>query len=262
MNRIEVGENLPHAGPVMFAADVLFRPLVLIRTHKWKLLLGGIVAMLLISPVERVYDDQDGIISPLMAVILFAVALGTSRKKRTLLALTALIVVWLTISLITEGSGLFVGHNNPIAPLLFLVLLAMVFGLLLRWLVNSVLIDAEVLCAAVCGYLLIGLLWTALDALSLRLDPQAFSATDHASVKLGDLLYFSYSTLTTVAFGDIIPRNPFIRMVTLIEAIVGIFYNIIVIARFVGMYGLRPRPMGSLVHEHADRPSIQETDLP
>jgi hypothetical protein len=211
-----------------------------IRSQKWKVLLTGIVALLVISPVAQIYDDQDDVISPLMAVLLLAVTLGASRRKFTLAAIGGLIGLWLVISLLTEGSGLFAG-KSLVAPLLFLVLLAIILVLLVRWLIGAVVIDAEILCAAVCGYLLIGLLWTGFDALTVILDPKAFATGDHVPVAVGDLLYFSYSTLTTVGFGDITPKNPFVRMVTILEAVVGTFYNTILIARFVGLYGFRAR---------------------
>jgi uncharacterized membrane protein len=64
-----------------------------------------------------------------------------------------------------------------------------------------------------------------------------FSSTaSHLST--GDLLYFSYTTLTTTGFGDIIPRGAEVRMLAVLEAMVGVFYNTIVIARLVGLYGV------------------------
>jgi hypothetical protein len=215
-----------------------------LHAQKWKLLLTGIVALLLISPIAQVYDDQDLIISPLMAVLLLAVTFGASRRRTTLLGIASLVIAWLVISILTDGSGLFAG-KSILAPVLFLLLLAITFGLLLRWLLGAVLIDSEILCAAICGYLLIGIVWAGFDALSIAVDPKAFTTQDKAPLAIGDLLYFSYSTLTTSGFGDIAPKNPFVRMVTVLEAVVGIFYNIIIIARFVSLYGTRRLAAGN-----------------
>jgi hypothetical protein len=198
--------------------------------------------------VDRIYDDQDNVISPIMAVILFAVAFGVSRQKLTLAVFSSLIAAWLFISIVTDGSGLFAG-KSLLAPILFLILIAAIFGMLLHWLLSAKRIDSEVICAAVCGYLLLGLLWSGLDAIALLMDPKAFVATSSAPVAIGDLLYFSYSTLTTVAFGDITPKNPFIRMAAVLEACVGIFYNIIVLARIVGLYGFSPNTADNSVRE-------------
>ncbi len=209
-----------------------------VREHKWMLLLFGTIALVVISPVSEIYDRQDNVISPLTAILLWAVTFGASESRQTVLTFSALILVWLIISIMTDGSGLFTSQTL-IAPILFMVLLLAVFIQLARWLIRAVHINTEVLCAAICGYLLIGILWTCLYAVLISTDKNALVSASGAKVALGDLLYFSYTTLTTTGFGDILPKNPVVRMLTVLEAIVGIFYNTIVIARFVGLYGIK-----------------------
>lgn len=210
------------------------------RKHKWLLLLLSIVALLVVSPISEVYDRRDNIITPLTATVLLAVTLGTAERARTIWSLNIVIVIWFITSVLTDGSGLFAGPS-VVAPLIFMVLLVAILVLLARWLVQVVFIDLEVLCAAVCGYLLLGILWTGFYALIMReIDSKALVSVSNSPVTVGDLLYFSYTTLTTTGFGDILPRNPIVRMCAVMEAIVGIFYNTIVIARFVGLYGLKP----------------------
>jgi len=227
-----------------------------VRGYKWRLLLLGMVSLLMISPIRVVYDQQDNLITPLTAVVFIAVIFGTAERKKTTWALTAFTLVWLVISIATEGSGLFSGPNpgqSLLAPVLFMVLLIAIFTLLARWMIRVVHINTEVLCAAICGYFLLGILWTDLYAIVKTVDirihpngPAPFVSTTASEITLGDLLYFSYTTLTTTGFGDIIPRAPMVRMLAVMEAIVGVFYNTIVIARFVGLYGLKVQGPASL----------------
>jgi len=49
-------------------------------------------------------------------------------------------------------------------------------------------------------------------------------------------LYFSYATLTTVGYGDIIPVSGGARMLAIAEAIAGMFYVTLTIARLVALY--------------------------
>jgi hypothetical protein len=49
------------------------------------------------------------------------------------------------------------------------------------------------------------------------------------------LIYFSFTTLTTVGFGDIHPVSPAARALTVSEALVGQLYIAILIASLVGM---------------------------
>jgi hypothetical protein len=215
------------------------------REHKWKLLLAGMVCLLMISPISEVYDRQDNFITPLVAAVFIAVIWGTAEGKWTLALLTAFTLVWLVISIATDGSGLFAGLSL-LAPMLFVFLLVAIFILLARWLVRAAHINAEVLCAAICGYLLLGIIWMCLYAIVATViaivhpdHAAAFTMSSGAKLTFSDLLYFSYTTLTTTGFGDIIPSAPVIRMLAVMEAIVGVFYNTIVIARFVGLYGIK-----------------------
>lgn len=211
--------------------------------HKWRLLLAGMVALLLVSPISEVYDREDNLITPLMAALFLAVIFGTAERKGTVRLLATLTLVWLVISIATDGSGLFAG-TSLVAPLLFMVLLMAVFALLARWLFRAVHINAEVLCAAICGYLLLGVLWTgfyaALEKLrALTHHHDAFYSAVTPKITISDYLYFSYTTLTTTGYGDILPRGAEARMLAVMEAMVGLFYNAIVIARFVGLYGIK-----------------------
>ena len=69
--------------------------------------------------------------------------------------------------------------------------------------------------------------------------PDPFSSLAEGHLKLSDLLYFSFTTLTTTGYGDIIPRGAEVRMLAVIEAMVGLFYNTIVIARLVGLQAVK-----------------------
>lgn len=217
-----------------------------LRDHKWRLLLIAMLTLLMISPVSDVYDSQDNIITPMTAAVFLAVILGTTERKRLLLLLVTMTIVWMIIGILTDGSGLFVGPS-VVAPLLFLVLLAAVFLLLAEWMIRAGHINAEVLCAAICGYLLLGLFWAGLYAAAERFRTMAhlhdgFVSTIGGRLTNSDWLYFSYSTLTTVGYGDIVPRGGEVRMLAVVEAMVGLFYNTIVIARFVGLYGITAPP--------------------
>jgi len=51
-----------------------------------------------------------------------------------------------------------------------------------------------------------------------------------------DFLYYSYTTLTTLGYGDIVPVTSQARSVSIVEAIIGVMYLAIIISRLVGLY--------------------------
>jgi hypothetical protein len=93
---------------------------------------------------------------------------------------------------------------------------------------------------AIAVYLLLGLMWAFLyQILSLAL-PGAFLESgaipqDTTGEMRKDLTYFSFVTLTTVGYGDIIPVHPLARMLVMLEALIGQLFPAILLAWLVSM---------------------------
>jgi hypothetical protein len=218
-----------------------------IARHRWRVLLVGFIALLVISPVSRVFDDQDNIITPIFTIVVALVMFGAAERHEMLWLMLALTLGWSVVSIATDGSGLFAGVSL-LAPALFLLVLAAILTLLVRWMMRAGHINSEVLCAAICGYLLLGIFWAVLYSVLIAVrqmwfphSPVAFTSTNNDTFQPRDLLYFSYMTLTTTGYGDIVPRGSEVRMFAVLEAMVGLFYNTIIIARFVSLYGVKLR---------------------
>jgi hypothetical protein len=111
---------------------------------------------------------------------------------------------------------------------------------LLSYVLRSIQIDTEVLCAAISVYLLLGLIWALSYALLAQLSPDsfAFAANPHSSGRMDrfNAFYFSFVTLSTVGFGDVTPVSKLARTLAVMEAVTGTFYVAILIARLVAMY--------------------------
>jgi hypothetical protein len=93
---------------------------------------------------------------------------------------------------------------------------------------------------AVAAYLLIGMIWfLAYYLVTLRI-PEAFSV--QGSFAPGDreslpsqLFYFSFVTLTTLGYGDIVAVHPIVRMLVILEGVIGQLFPAILIARLVSL---------------------------
>jgi len=85
------------------------------------------------------------------------------------------------------------------------------------------------------AYLLLGVMWAAGYALVETLHPGSFSrAVDVAEGHRG-WVYFSFVTLTTVGYGDILPVHPAARSLAMLEAVTGPLYIAILLARLVSL---------------------------
>jgi hypothetical protein len=89
---------------------------------------------------------------------------------------------------------------------------------------------------AILLYLSIGLIFVALYCFVALLEPKSFTGLDPLRDDLavaGNLIYFSFVTLTSVGYGDIVPLHPFARGLANIEAIIGQLYPATLLARLV-----------------------------
>lgn len=107
-------------------------------------------------------------------------------------------------------------------------------------------VNYETLCASVAGFLMIGLLWMVGFKLLGILDPGAFSFAQSGQTMDGfESFYFSFVTLTTIGFGDIAPVSKVARMLAILEAIAGMFYVALLVARLVSIHSTSgPRKWG------------------
>jgi hypothetical protein len=89
---------------------------------------------------------------------------------------------------------------------------------------------------AIVVYLTIGILFATLYRLLWDLDPfslAGISSGADAPHVAGSILYFSFATLTTVGYGDIVPVHPLARSLANLEGIVGQLYPATLLARLL-----------------------------
>ncbi len=93
---------------------------------------------------------------------------------------------------------------------------------------------------AVAAYLLIGMIWSLIYFFIALHIPGAFKGLEalldgDREVLRTHFEYFSFTVLTTVGFGDIVPVNPIARMAVILEGVVGQLFPAILIARLVSL---------------------------
>ncbi len=199
--------------------------------RRFALLLASLMALLLLVPLLG--DDPRGEAD---AALLFSlVVLGfATAAKRTALACTVA-GVWLVLTWVRPlGSGV-AGEVAMDATLV--VLAAVTIESALRRALTARVVDAEVICAAIAAYVLFGVGWAGAYTILETLHPGAFALSpEDAAAPWNALLYFSFTTLTTLGYGDILPAIPIARSWAMIEVVCGTFYLAILIARLVSSY--------------------------
>ena len=94
-------------------------------------------------------------------------------------------------------------------------------------------VDLEKIAAAVSVYLFIGLIWRDLYSMVNLVIPGAYNT---AVLDQIDFLYYSFVTLSTLGYGDVLPVIGPTKALAYIEAIIGQLYLTILVARLVGLH--------------------------
>ncbi len=98
-------------------------------------------------------------------------------------------------------------------------------------------VDADLIITAISAYLMIGLCFAVSFMLTETIIPGSLLAgTVDGIVGWADVFYFSFVTLTTLGYGDISPATPQARSLATLEAVCGVMYMSILIARLVSDY--------------------------
>jgi hypothetical protein len=114
-------------------------------------------------------------------------------------------------------------------------------ALLLRYVLLPEVMNANKLYGAGAIYLMLGVTWAYFYGVIQYFYPGSFAPAG-APLNQLDFLYFSFTVLTTVGFGDIVPVHPVARGLTTLEQVIGVLYVAILIARLSGMYAEAEKP--------------------
>jgi hypothetical protein len=102
-------------------------------------------------------------------------------------------------------------------------------------------ISADTVMGGLCVYVLIGVFWTIIFANLELLRPGSFDFGVHGphpgmDVKYALLMYYSFVTLLTIGYGDVVAFSSMAQTLTIIEGLIGQFYLIFFMATLVGLY--------------------------
>src|SRR5216110_3288399 len=201
-------------------------------------LLIALAFLFTFAPFVEEIKGGELFVSGLFSLVLVAGVLAVADRKRVL-------VIALMLAVPAVG-GRWINHFRPnlVPPAVFLVggliLIIFVVGHLLRFVLRAPSVTTEVLCASISAYLMLGLMWTMAYWLVDQLTPGgAFSFNTNAgtrSMNGFNGFYFSFVTLSTVGYGDITPVSRIARWLAAMEAMTGLLYVAVLIARLVSLY--------------------------
>ncbi len=87
-------------------------------------------------------------------------------------------------------------------------------------------------------YLIMGLLWALIYHSAWLLEPGSFGGPEvieSSPRAFAEFIYFSFVTMTTLGYGDIVAEAPLVRAAVIFEGMAGMLYPVLMIARLVAL---------------------------
>jgi len=122
----------------------------------------------------------------------------------------------------------------------------LVFSLIiLRQVIRPGEVNLSRVLGAIAVYLLLGIAWASAYQVAEHFFPSSFVSSTTQPASATDWIYFSFVTLTTVGYGDIVPVHRVARSLATGEALAGQLYIAVLLARLVSLQvSSRHRPNG------------------
>lgn len=170
-----------------------------------------------------------------LTILTFSIFLHEHNSKLFKLTVISLLIILINI--------LFFDFNQSVLQyFLKLFIISVTIIELFKEIIRAKKIDFHIISSAISIYILIGIFWYLLFMFLLMVDPDSFYFRnlneEHLSI---DMIYFSFTTLTTLGYGDITPVSYTAKMWSITEAMIGVMFLAVMISRVVSLFGTKKK---------------------
>jgi len=170
-----------------------------------------------------------------VSVLVAAVAaMGRSKTSFIIALLFTLPVLGFQVAGLILGEKDYLFWSSVFGALFYVTTLLF----LLRYVFSNDVMDADKLFGAAAAYILVGILWAYFYMILqfFYMGSFALNGSPVQALTPSELIYFSFTVLTSTGFGDIAPVLPAARSLVNLEQVCGILFVAILIARLAGIY--------------------------
>ena len=192
--------------------------------------LSFIILAIFVVPLFPV-NWVDTLYSILLSAILFTsiFSLKSGWKKTFIFALITIFILWISRRL-----------DLPILKYISSFLMISFFIVLVIRLIiqiaRSKFVDEGVIAESITGYLLLGVMFAYLVDVVIYLYPEAINFPNVDKITMADSIYFTFVTMSTLGYGDVLPTIPITRSLAILISVSGQVYLTVIIAMLVGKY--------------------------
>lgn len=201
-------------------------------------LLGALLFLLLAVPLAQDFAplDPDIIRAFFFSVLMIVGARSLKGGGRYFTIGMVLAIIGVALNVVAIGQDSIVFQGTSLLSIFAFLLVSISYTM--KQVVFGTEINANRLVGAVCVYLLLGVIWALAYSFVDLVAPSSFAGIERdANTGWGaGWVYYSFVTLTTLGYGDILPLSGTARGLAYLQAIVGQFYIAVLVAGLVSAY--------------------------
>lgn len=194
--------------------------------------MASIFILLILSAILEGHKYGYLVINIASTIVFILGIYAAGRNKRNVIILILFGLPWFLSEWIFTKSP-----ETIFAGVLFFLFIT---GTLIEHILHSEEVSTDTLYGAVCVFLLLGLLWASIYGFLEYISPGIIFVENNTDsinyLTSNEILYYSYTTLTTLGYGDITSLTPEGRIISVLEAIVGQLFLAFLVARLVAIY--------------------------
>jgi len=209
-----------------------------LRRNRCSLLLGWLCLIILANPLfgQTALGHKGLSVGLLLMLVLATWALRMRRPR--LLALVGLAIVTTALVLVVPSDEHWL---RPVTNGTMALFNGIVTIALLRYVLDRHVINTDKVFGAVSAYVLIAITFACIFCMLQYIEVHAFHIAQvndpDGKLTWSDLMYFSFTVLTSTGFGEITPVTPIARSLIVIEQVLGVMYVAFLVARLANLYG-------------------------
>jgi len=193
-------------------------------------LLISIFAFVFIFPIIDNKMIHDFFVALSYTLVLLSIFSIVEKKSKTL--------IFMIIIAVASNIIMFFADNDIVEMLTFsisIITFTIATVVLIKHIATNKNVTGAVVIQAICGYLLVGVIGVLLNAILLGFNQNAIIFSEVGN-RFSSVIYYSFITLTTIGYGEILPQSVIARSISIFIGASGQIYLTVVIALIVGKF--------------------------
>lgn len=205
------------------------------KTGRYGFLLASICLMIGLNPFLDVWLEKDLLTDIFFTCVLIAGIYALDRDPIAFRISCGLMITVIVLKVLYYSFSK-AQYLQLLGLMMTILFIFQLLWMILKHIITEKTVTADMIMGGACAFILTGLTWGFAYHFLEIIHPNSLQGSSPLSTNSSDFIYFSFVTLTSTGYGDILPISPQARALAVLEAIFGQLYLAIMISHLVSLH--------------------------